>query len=141
MPSKIEHYSHPIPRTVKAQLAQLHSDTLPADTVPSFRQDSAALIRVDGEPVAYVTFRVKRRRLWIDRIGVLDEHRGEGFAGRLLDFAMNKALHTDTYIAAYNVSSQRLFISRGFMPYAWFREGDQDFIRFSTSTDTRKAPK
>lgn len=135
----IENYPHPIPASVKRELAELHAETLPADHLPSFRRDNAGLVRVQGLPVAYITYRKVRGRTWIDRIGVSEEWRGEGLAARLLDFALNKAMPSDTYIAAYNVNSQRLFISRGFMPYATFEQGKITFIRFST--DTRKAPK
>lgn len=137
--TRIESFPRPIPRSVRAALRELHQETMPADTLPSFRRDNAGLIRVDGEPVAYVTWSLKRGRTWIDRIGVSEEFRGDGLAGRLLDFALNSPLPADAYIAAYNVASQRLFISRGFMPYASFEADKQTFIRFST--DPRKAPK
>ena len=117
---------------LRAELRDLHEETLPADYVPSFRRESAAVKREDGQIVAYVTWRVLRTYAWLDRIGVSKEWRGEGLAGQLLDFALGRAPGKEwrTYIAAHNIPSQRLFISRGFVPFAHFMDHDNAFIRF-----------
>lgn len=122
-----------VPARVRAELQELHEETLPADSVPSFRGVWALLVRdATGSAVAYVTWKPGGRYRTLDRIGVAAEWRQGGVAGRLLDRALTTlgAEEWRTYIAAHNIASQRLFISRGFVPYAHFSDGATQFIRF-----------
>lgn len=124
-----------VPARVRAELQELHEETLPADAVPSFRGVWALLVRdAAGAAVAYVTWKIGGRYLTLDRIGVASEWRQCGVAGRLLDRVLwqGVASRTEwrTYIAAHNIASQRLFISRGFVPYGHFSDGTTQFIRF-----------
>lgn len=132
----IHQYAH-INRFVRTELQELHRETLPADTLPSFRGLCAAVARLaEGDAVAYVTWRRNKASAVLDRIGVLEEWREEGLAGELLDVALKhcRPLPVKTYIAAYNVPSQRLFISRGFLPFETFEDHGNTFIRFAKGT-------
>jgi GNAT superfamily N-acetyltransferase len=125
---------HTIPAAVRRELQELHEDVLPADDVPGFRGHSAAVLRFDAEGpvVSFVTWRTSTRGAWLDRIGVAAEWRKNGFARGMLDLALAEGdgLPWRTYIAAHNIPSQRLFISRGFVPYKFFTQQSTSFIRF-----------
>lgn len=130
-------YPHITPQ-LRAELRELHEDTLPADVMPDFRRESAAVLRVGETPVAYVTWRMNRVYPILDRIGVIEEWRGRGLSGRLLDVALKHAPREwRTYIAVHNIPSQRLFISRGFSPYSFFTDGETQFIRYSKKGVTK----
>lgn len=105
-------------------LAWLHRNSFPSDPIPDWGAGSWWLMKDNGKPIAFIGIEPVKSwpgSIYLNRVGVLTEYRGQGIQGFLMtkvEKAAKMAGYQRIISTTYeNPASANNFIARGYKTY------------------------